>query len=139
MRSMPLLLVGFALLAGAILLATSWAAEKEGAAKDPFVGDFIKYGRWESRTGTFNEAPELSITKEGDIYRLSKPYETFKFKLVKDGEISDGAGGIGTIYFGTAQYADGHKVRVLRAEFCYERFILYERDEAQWGRKKEKK
>jgi hypothetical protein len=67
----------------------------------------------------------ITITRDGDAYTLSKPYETWKFKEIKKGVLSDGKGGIGTIYHGTATYADGQQVRILRAEFCYEQFILY--------------
>jgi hypothetical protein len=39
--------------------------------------------------------------------------------------LSDGRGGLGKIYLGFAEFADGKRIPILRAEFCYEQFILY--------------
>jgi len=129
MRSLMLVVAGLALVAGVVVFASSLAAEAEKAEPDPFVGSYLKFGRWKPRKGQFGEVPSITITKAGDTYQLSRPYDTWKFKPVEKGVISDGKGGLGSIYAGKTQFVDGFRVRTLRAEFCYEHFILYDSGE----------
>ena len=102
------------------------AAEKPVAEKDPWVGGYLKFGRYRYRRGgQSKEALKISITKDEQGYQLDPVYATQHFTEIKPGVLSDGPGGLGKIYLGSAEFADGFKIPVLRAEFCYEHFILY--------------
>jgi hypothetical protein len=103
------------------------AADKPAEKTASWEGTYFKYAQFDSgRQGQFGEAKQLTITKDGDVYRLSKPYDGRRFTEIRKGVLSDVQGGIGKIHFGSAEFADGKRVRVLRADFCYEYFILYE-------------
>jgi hypothetical protein len=67
----------------------------------------------------------ITISKDDCGCRLSAPKDKWTFTEVEQGGLSDREGRIGKIYLGPAEFADGKRVPVLRAEFCYERFILY--------------
>ena len=93
---------------------------------DRWAGTFFKYARYDrDRQGQFGEAQEITIAKEGNGYRLNKPFHDSLFVEVEKGILSDG-NGFGKIYLGTAEFADGKRVRLLRADFCYEDFVLYD-------------
>jgi len=107
-----------------MVVARSGTAEPEKA--DKWVGTYLKYGRYDTqRQGQFGEARAITISKHDNGYRLSAPYDSWTFTEGEKGVLSDGKGGIGKIYLGFAEFADGKRVSVLRAEFCYEQFILY--------------
>jgi len=126
MQRASLILLPLTLLASLVVLASFGSAEPAAEKKDPWVGTYLKYGRFETqRQGQFGEARAITISKDEKGYRLSAPYDSWTFKEVEKGVLSDGKGGIGKIYFGSAEFADGKRVPVLRADFCYEWFILY--------------
>ncbi len=102
------------------------AQESVAQDTDPWVGSYLKYARYDlGRLGQFAEAQTITISKNGDGYSLSKPYDEAQFKEITKGILSDRVGGLGKIFFGSVEYADGKKDSILRAEFCYEDFILY--------------
>lgn len=124
MRRTHFILLNMTLLVGVIILASVGTAKPEKA--DRWEGTYLKYDRYDThRQGQFGEALEITISKHDNKYRLSAPYDSWTFTEVEKGVLSDGEGGIGKIYLGSAVFADGKRVTVLRAEFCYERFILY--------------
>lgn len=93
---------------------------------DPWIGTYLKYSRYDTRrTGQFGEAETITLSRDRDGYSLSKPYAQAHFKEMTKGVLTDGQGGLGKIYLGTAEYADGKKISILRVEFCYEDFVLY--------------
>ena len=109
-----------------MIVASAGTAEPAAEKTDPWAGTYLKYGRYETqRQGQFGEARAITISKDDHGYRLSAPYDKWTFTEVERGVLSDREGGIGKIYLGSAEFADGKRVPVLRAEFCYERFILY--------------
>lgn len=120
------------ILLSAVFVLVPWAHSAEPAKpakppEDPWVGSYYKFNRsWANKEGE-----RFTISKHEDgSYRLSgKGYDTFKFKEVEKGVISDGKGGIGKLILGETKFADGTKNRVIRAEFCYEQFILHD----TWG------
>lgn len=102
------------------------AQELSPPEKDPWVGAYLKYGQYDTgRTGQFGEAQTIRVTKDRDGYSLSAPYSHAHFKERSKGVLSDGDGGLGKIYLGSLEYPDGTKATILRADFCYEDFILY--------------
>jgi hypothetical protein len=108
--------------------ASGRTAEPAAQEADRWVGEYLKYARYDTeRRGQFGEAQQIRIAKGADGYYLSKPYAETKFTEVKNGVLSDGKGGLGKIYLGSAEFADGKRVQILRAEFCYEQFILFGR------------
>jgi len=107
-----------------MIIASVGTAEPEKA--DRWEGTYLKYDRYDThRQGQFGEALAITISKHDNRYRLSAPYDSWTFTEVEKGVLSDGEGGIGKIYLGSAVFADGKRVTVLRTEFCYEQFILY--------------
>lgn len=110
----------------AVYPVTSQAQETPLPESDRWVGTYLKYSKYDTaRTGQFGEAQSITISKDGDGYSLSKPYADAHFREETKGVLSDRPGGLGKIYFGTAEYSDGKKASILRIEFCYENFILY--------------
>jgi hypothetical protein len=105
------------------LRAPGLSAQSGTASPDPWVGTYTKYNR-----GPYGDPQQvrITITKGTDGYYLSKPYDGRKFTEIEKGVLSDGNGGIGKIYLGSGVFADGARVRILRADFCYEQFILYD-------------
>lgn len=102
------------------------SAESKELESDPWEGSYLKYSQYDTeRVGGFGEAVILTVTKQGDGYTLGKPYAEQTFHEVSNGVLSDGSGGLGKIFRGTAEYSDGMKVPILRAEFCYESFVMY--------------
>lgn len=93
--------------------------------EDPWTGSYSKFGEFEpARTGQVGEAPKITITKEGDVYKLSKPYDLYQFKEVRKGILEDDKGVLGHLALGSMEFGDGRRARVLRAGFCYESFYL---------------
>jgi hypothetical protein len=93
---------------------------------DPWVGTYRKYEKYYmQKVEQLGTVQMITITKEGDGYSLGRAYSGRRFREIKKGVLSDGPGGYGKIYLGSAEYADGMKVPILRVEFCYERFELY--------------
>lgn len=124
MRRIHYIFLALTLLVGLLVVASAGTAEAEKA--DRWEGTYLKYGRYDiHRQGQFREALAITISKHGNGYRLSTPYDSWTFTEVEKGVLSDGKGGLGKIYLGSAEFADGKRVPVLRAEFCYEQFILY--------------
>jgi hypothetical protein len=125
----------FALVALTLLVALSVSSGTSTAdpeKTDPWVGAYWKYGRFDTgRQGQFGEAQKITITKDDKGYHLSGPYDASTFTEAKKGVLSDGKGGLGKIYLGFTEFSDGKRVPVLRADFCYEWFVLYgdERDQ----------
>ena len=106
------------------------AQESPSQETEPWIGSYLKYARFDTeRIGSSGEAQTITISKDRDGYSLSKPYADAHFQEKTKGVLSDGDGGLGKIYFGTVEYADGKKYSILRVEFCYEDFVLY-REEA---------
>jgi hypothetical protein len=95
-------------------------------AADPWEGTYVKFAEhdWQERGGE-GQAPTITITKDGDGYVLSKPYDGRKFREIKPGVLADHEGGIGKIYGGSYQFANGAEGRMLCAGFCYETFYLF--------------
>jgi hypothetical protein len=123
-------LLAIAALASAYTV-TSQAAESPSRDADPWVGTYLKYSKYDTkRVGQFGEAQTITISKDRDGYALSEPYADAHFRERTKSVLSDRPGGLGKIFFGSVDYADGKKVSVLRAEFCYENFVLYRETEA---------
>ena len=118
----PSLLATFLFVSGVVLLATGQSGEPAKQPADPWAGTYVKY-----RRGPYGDVEQVkvTITKGADGYYLSKPYNGRRFTEVEKGVLSDGKGGLGSIVAGSATFADGVRVPILRAEFCYEQFILY--------------
>jgi hypothetical protein len=124
MRS--LFLFTAATLVGAGVISFNQSTQAEPAAKkaDPWVGTYVKYSRYDP--GHQGQFGQIKITKDADGYHLSRyPYSLRTLTEVKKGVLSDGPGGLGKIYLGSMEFVDGKRGRVLRAEFCYENFLLY--------------
>ncbi len=111
----------YLLTAGALALAAaaffillrSDAAEPE-KADDPWVGTYNTKG---------SRAEEITITKDGDGYKLSH-FEHHQFKQVKKGVLAGDGGALGYVYLGSMEFSDGRRAKILRADFCYEWFYL---------------
>src|SRR5690349_10723109 len=115
MRPILLALAALSFLGALSLLASGRAAEPAAPETDPWTGDYLKYARHDTeRKGQFGEAKHIKITKDADGYRLSEPYAGRRFTEVKKGVLSDGEGGLGKIYLGSAAFADGKRVPILR-------------------------
>ena len=115
-----------AVLVGLVTFAGGGFADLATKKADQWEGTYLKYAHFDTgRQGQFGEAHRITITKTKDGYRLSEPYGDWTFTEIEKGVLSDGKGGLGKIYLGSAEFADGKRVPVLRAEFCYEQFILY--------------
>lgn len=100
--------------------------ESSSQETDPWIGSYLKYSRYDTgRTGQFGEALTITISKDRDGYCMSKPYADAHFKEKTKGVLSDRDFGLGKIYLGSVEYADGKKDSILRVEFCYEDFVLY--------------
>lgn len=120
-------------IAGAMSACTLAVCANDGDAhemptteSEPWVGSYWKYARYDTgRTGQFGEAQLMTISKDRDGYTLSKPYADAHFTEKTKGVLSDREGGLGKIYLGSVEYADGKKETILRVEFCYENFVLY--------------
>lgn len=118
-------MIGMAGAVSAYALASQVQAQEPQQEADPWIGTYFKFSRYDTdRIGQFGEAQTITITKERDGYALSKPYARGLFLEKAKGVLSDGQGGLGTIYLGTVEYADGKKESMLRVEFCYEDFYL---------------
>jgi hypothetical protein len=132
-------LATLSLMGGLAFFASGRTAEPAAPEADPWVGEYLKYARYDKeRTGQFGEAQQIKITKGADGYYLSK-YPQVKFTEVEKGVLSDRKGGLGKIYLGSAKFADGTRVRILSARFCYEDFILYDVKSEKPARKSEPK
>lgn len=123
-------LLGFAGAMSACSLTCQAQVGQEHASppkeNDPWIGTYLKYARYDTgRTGQFGEALTITISKDRDGYSMSKPYANAHFKEKTKGVLSDRDGGLGKIYLGFVEYADGKKDTILRVEFCYEDFVLY--------------
>lgn len=134
MRPTLLFVLAAALVVSLLCLTHGRGAEPPARQADPWVGTYLKYDRYDTRRqGQFGEAQQVTITRDGNGYRLSKPYNGWKFTEVRKGVLSDVEGGgphLGKLILGTAKFADGKHTRVLRAEFCYDWFFLYSTDDA---------
>jgi hypothetical protein len=105
------------------------SADPQARPSDPWVGTYVKYAVYDPhRSGHFGEAVKITITRDRDGYSLGKPYADRRFREVEKGVLSDGPSGLGRVHLGAAEYADGVKIPILRAEFCYEQFLLYRVD-----------
>jgi hypothetical protein len=122
-RTLILLSAAVALLG---LLGFSRVGSTAPPADDPWEGTYLKFTEYESeRRGSEGCAPTITITRDGDGYVLSKPYDGRKFREFKPGVLSDREGGIGKIYRGSYKFANGSEGRILYAGFCYEQFYLF--------------
>ena len=90
---------------------------------DPFLGNWSR--------GLLGE--QLSIQRDGVGYRLSGSSYDYLFVPDGEGRLSDKDGVLGTITSGTVEFRDrpNQYRRVLRLEFCYEHFVLYDTDFAR--------
>lgn len=101
-----------------------WASARSAdptPESDPWVGTYRRFGGYPWQKN--EERDSIKITKEGDTYKLSAPYDHWEFKETEKGVLTCRT--MGTINLGTAEFPKGDSARVLRAEFCYEMFILY--------------
>jgi hypothetical protein len=103
-----------------VLVATSRSADPPAPVADSWEGTYARRG-WANGGGVDEH---VTITKSGDGYYLSKPYDGRKFTEVEKGVLSDDKGGLGRIYAGAATFSDGTRFKILRVEFCYESFFL---------------
>jgi len=93
------------------------AATSDQPEADPFIGWYTK--------GLLGEA--VHITREGDSYRINKTTgKDFVFHMQKQGVLEDEQAVLGTLTLGELNFADApdNTVIVLKAEFCYEHFLL---------------
>jgi hypothetical protein len=100
--------------------------EATAATDDPWSGTYLKFAEFDFLR-TDGSAPHITITRDGDGYRLSKPYNDHKFIEVEKGVLEDSKKIFGKIYLGSTQFVAGSKkpATVLKAEFCYEHFHLW--------------
>jgi hypothetical protein len=121
------MLAALVLLTAMISLVTGDASEPTTDGAERWTGTYVKYARFDTRRhGRFGEAQRVTITKSDDGYRVSGAYNGRMFTEAEKGVLSDGKGGLGRIYLGSVDFSDQQRARVLRADFCYESFILYE-------------
>ena len=123
-----LALAAAAMLAALVSLPRANTAEPAAQEAQRWEGRYLFYDRYDNkREGQFGEARKVTITRDGDGFKLSiKPYDGYKFFEKTKGVLSDTKDVLGKIYLGSAEFADGKRARVLRVEFCYEYFILYD-------------
>ncbi len=123
-----LTLAAAATLAALVSLPRANTTEPAAPEAARWEGTYLLYDQYDTkREGQFAEARKVTITRDGDGYKLSsKPYDGYKFFEKTKGVLSDTKDVLGKIYFGSAEFADGKRARVLRVEFCYEYFILYD-------------
>lgn len=117
--------VGFAFVL-CVVAYVCQSAEPPPEAVDPWIGSYHKHAVFhDSLSSRDGKAVRLTISKSDDGYVFGELYTGRVFHEVEKGVLSDGQGGLGKIYLGTVEYADGKKARVLRADFCYEDFVMY--------------
>jgi hypothetical protein len=94
-------------------------------AGDPWCGTYVKLGD-QAILSPDGRVPHVAITRDADGYRLSKPYDGDTFIEVEKGVLQDSNKILGRIYLGSVQFAGGSRksATVLRAEVCYEAFLL---------------
>lgn len=91
---------------------------------DPWEGKYLKFADHGYRPDAgWWTVPRVEITKTADGYSLGKAYPGVTFQEVKKGVLR---GSVGLLTLGTTEFVDGTKARVLKAEFCYESFVLYD-------------
>ncbi len=120
----------------ATLLPPALAAE---SPPDYFCGKFENIG------GYFPHAKDphhVEIAKEGNEYGLvgTNSYDKYRFVKVEDGVLQDKEKHLGKIYMGTTTFQGlDIKLRVLKADFCYNSFLLLPTNAlARWIVHKEK-
>jgi hypothetical protein len=119
----PLACVGIAVVAVFLALRRG-EAEPAVKSEDPWVGTYSWSILGGGKSLDAPREPRITITKEGDVYKLSKPFHNYEFKEVKKGVLAGDKGALGYVYLGSIEFSDGRKARVLFAEFCYEHFYL---------------
>ncbi len=127
---------GDSLLYPATLCPPAMAAD---SPQDYFCGKFENIG------GFFPHAKDphhMEIAKEGNEYRLigTNSYDKYRFVKVDDGVLQDKEKHLGKIYMGTTTFKGlDMKMRVLKADFCYNSFLLLPTDgQSRWIVRKEK-
>ncbi len=100
-------------------------------------------GKFENIDGYFPHAKDprhVEIAKEGNEYRLigTKVYDQYRFVKTEDGILQDKERHLGKIYMGTTTFKGlDTKMRVLKADFCYNSFLLLPTDgQSRWMVKK---
>lgn len=122
MRHVSIIVV-CALLTGLLGWTSLQSADKKPET-DPWVGTYLKFGGYDAKNRDgFAEELKITITKQGEVYKLSKPYDQWEFKETEKGVLTNPP--LGTLYLATAEFPKKNPARVLRVEFCYEHFILY--------------
>jgi hypothetical protein len=99
-------------------------AEPAAKVDDPWVGTYSWSIFGGGKALDTPREPRITITKDGDGYKLSKPFDKYEFKEVKKGVLAGDKGALGYVYLGAMEFSDGRKARVLFADFCYESFYL---------------
>jgi hypothetical protein len=118
-------LISFVVAAALFSVLRPSGAEAPAKSEDPWVGTYVLFAEYDTkRAGAFGEAAKITITKEGDVYKLSKPYDLHQFKEVKKGVLEGDKGAFGHLFLGSMEFSNGSRGRILRAEFCYESFYL---------------
>lgn len=102
------------------------SAELPQGTVDPWIGSYHKHAVFhDSLSSRDGKAVRLTISKNNDGYVFGELYTGRVFHEVEKGVLSDGQGGLGKIYLGTVEFANGTKARVLKVDFCYEDFVMY--------------
>ena len=111
-----------------VLVFPGYAARSAAAhpPADPWCGTYAKLEQHGLQSPD-GRAPRIEITRQDDGYHLSKPYDSYTFSEVEKGVLQDRNKVLGKIFLGSAQFAGDSKksATVLRAEFCYEVFLLW--------------
>lgn len=100
------------------------AVDGQSAATDFFCGKFEPIGGFFPKVINVRR---LEIAKEGNEYRLigTKMYDKYRFVKTEDGILQDKEKILGKIHMGTATFKGSDvKLRILKAEFCYNNFLL---------------
>ncbi len=109
-----------------VLAYVCQSAEPPQETVDPWLGSYHKHAVFhDSLSSRDGKAVRLTIRKSDEGYAFEELYTGRVFREIEKGVLSDGQGGLGKIYLGTVEYADGRKAPVVRADFCYEHFVLY--------------
>ncbi len=90
---------------------------------DAYTGKYIICG---SHAAKLEKVDEVSIVKENGSCRIlgTKAWKDCRFTIKSKNSLFDSARHIGSLVPGTIRFADGGSRKVIRADFCYDYFLL---------------
>jgi len=81
-------------------------AEPTAKNEDPWVGTYSWFGAADGSADGSARAPRITITKEGDGYKLSKPFDRHEFRELKKGVLAADKGALGWVYLGSMEFSN---------------------------------